>query len=152
MRYSNMRVACYTAFFLFLVSACASKDEVAPVDADKQAFEDLRAEIIAVIDDPERAENAVRIVSVLEQDLAGLRERVVARKQRVMALNAGYDTARSEFEAYIEEVNLEILKGKQRAVESRRELSSYMTEDELKAITKSESKAMQNIVKSIQST
>jgi hypothetical protein len=151
MRNSKMRVVCYFAVLLFLVSACASKDEVAPVDADKQAFEDLRAEINAVIDDPERAENAVRIVSILEQDLAGLRERVATRKQRVLELNADYDTPRSEFEAYFEEVSLEILESKQRAVESRRELSSYMTEDELKAITKSESKAMQNLVKSIQS-
>jgi hypothetical protein len=151
MRYLDMRGASFCVFLLFLLSACAGKDDVAPIDADAQAFADLRAEIIAVIDDPERAENAVRIVSILEQDLAGLRDRVATRKLRVQELNADYDTPRSEFESYFEEVSQEILESKQRAVESRRELSSYMTEDELKAITKSESKAMQNVVKSIQS-
>jgi parvulin-like peptidyl-prolyl isomerase len=151
MHYSNMRVACYIATVLFLVSACAGKDDVAPVDTDKQAFEDLRAELNTAIDDPERAEHAVRIVTVLEQDLAELRQRVTTRKQRVLALNAAYDTPRSEFDAYFEKVRLEILKSKQRAVEAREELLSYMTEEELESISRSQSKAMKSIVKSIQS-
>jgi hypothetical protein len=151
MRYSNMRVASYFAIVLFLVSACAGKDDVTPVDADKQAFEDLRAEMTTIIDDPERAENVLRIVSALEQDLAELRERVTIRKQRVLELNADYDTPRSEFDAYFEEVSSEILESKQRAVDAREELLSYMTEEELNSLSKSESKAMRNITKSIQS-
>jgi Mg2+ and Co2+ transporter CorA len=151
MRYSNVRFACYCVFLSFFVTACAGKDDVAPIDVEKQAFADLRAEINAVIDDSERAENAVRIVSTWEQDLARLREGVAARRQRVLEINADYDTPRSEFESYFEDVRSEILKSKQRAVESYREFSSYMTEDELDAISKSQTKAMKAFSKTIES-
>lgn len=151
MRCSNVRFTFYCVFLSFFVTACAGKDDVAPVDVEKQAFADLRAEIHAVIDDSERAENAVRIVSTLEQDLVRLRESIAARRQQVLELNADYDTPRSEFESYFEDAKSEILKNKQRAVESYRELSSYTTEDEMDAISKSQTKAMNAFSKNIQS-
>jgi hypothetical protein len=136
---------------LFVLGACASKEDVAPTDVEKQAFEDLRAEIRVAVEDPERAESAVRIVSTLEQELVQLRESVAARRQRVLDLNRDYDTPRSEFESYFEDVNSEILKKKQRAVESYRELSSYMTDDEMDAIEKTQTKAMKAAASTIQS-
>jgi hypothetical protein len=151
MRYTSVRFACYFIFLSFFITACAGKDDVAPTDVEKQAFADLRAEIVAVVDDSERAENALRIVSTLELDLARFRESIAARRQRVLELNANYDTPRSEFESYFEDVTSEILKSKQRAVESYRELSTYMTEDELDAISKTQSNAMDAFSKTIQS-
>ncbi len=46
----------YVLLFAVIVSAiagCAGKDDVSPVDVEKQAFEDLRSEIREVIDDPQ---------------------------------------------------------------------------------------------------
>jgi hypothetical protein len=151
MRYTSVRFACYFIFLSFFITACAGKDDVAPTDVEKQAFADLRAEIVAVVDDSERAENALRIVSTLELNLARFRESIAVRRQRVLELNANYDTPRSEFESYFEDANSEILKNKQRAVESFRELSSYMTEDEMASISKSQTKAMDAFSETIQS-
>jgi hypothetical protein len=151
MRYTSVRFACYFVFLSFFVTACAGKDDVAPVDVGKQAFTDLRAEIVAVVDDSERAESAIRIVSSLEKDLARLRESVAERRQRVLELNADYDTPRSEFESYFEKTNAEILENKQRAIASHRELSSIMTEDEWGAISKSQTKTMKAFSEAIQS-
>ena len=70
-----------------LVVACA-KDDVAPVDVEKQAFEDLRTDIREAITDPAREAEAIRLVGVLEQDLADLRTSITARKNRAKELNA----------------------------------------------------------------
>jgi len=80
-----------------LVVACA-KDDVAPVDLEKQAFEDLRDDIREAIDDPAREAETIRLVVVLEEDLADLRASISARKARANKLNANYDTPRAEFE------------------------------------------------------
>ena len=64
-----------------LVVACA-KDDVAPVVVEKQAFEDLRTEIREAIDDPAREAETIRLVGVLEEDLAAIRRSITARKGR----------------------------------------------------------------------
>ena len=68
-------VAVFSAFFL-LLAGCASKDDVAPIDVEKQAFEDLRDDIRNAITDPAREAEVIRLVGVLEQDLAILRSSV----------------------------------------------------------------------------
>ena len=89
------------------VVACA-KDDVAPVDVEKQAFEDLRAEIVEAINDPAREAETIRLVGVLEEDLAALRSNIAARQVRSRELNANYDMPRAEFEAYLAGVEAEV--------------------------------------------
>ena len=76
----------------FVFAACASKDDVTAVDVEKQAFEDLRAGISDIIDDPARRAEAIGLVGVLEQDLEALRKSIAERKTRARELNANYDT------------------------------------------------------------
>ena len=52
-----------------LLAACAGKDEIAPADVEKQAFEDLRTAVRDAVDDPDREAEAVRLVNQLERDL-----------------------------------------------------------------------------------
>ena len=77
------------------LSPCA-KDDVAPVDVEKQAFEDLRAEIVEVITDPVREAEAIRLVGVLEEDLATLRTNIAARKTHVSANSMPTTTRRGQ--------------------------------------------------------
>ena len=133
----------------FLV-ACA-KDDVAPVDAEKQAFEDLRAEIAEVITDPAREAETIRLVGVLEEDLAALRSNIAARKKRARELNANYDTPRAEFEAFLASVEAEVRDHKERVSETHRALLASATVEERSAINKIHSKAMSAAIKTIQS-
>ena len=70
-------VAVFSAVFLF-IAGCASNDDGAPVDVEKQAVEDLRDDIRNAVTDPAREAEAIRLVGVLEQDLADLRASVTA--------------------------------------------------------------------------
>jgi len=133
---------------LFFV-ACA-KDEVAPVDIEKQAFEDLRTEIREVIDDSAREAEALRLVGVLEEDLAALRSTIAARKARARELNANYDTPRAEFEAFLAGIESEVQDHKQRVSETHRALLANVTAEERSAIAKTHTKAMNAAIKTIQ--
>ena len=142
-----------TVVLCFLIAsfvvACA-KDDVAPVDVEKQAFEDLRTEIREAVTDPAREAEIIRLVGVLEQDLADLRVNVVARKNRVKELNADYDTPRADFEAALEGIEAEVRDHKRRVSETHRALLANMTPDERSAIAKSHTKAMNAAIKTIQ--
>ncbi len=133
-----------------LVVACA-KDDVAPVDVEKQAFEDLRTDIRDAITDPAREAEAIRLVGVLEQDLADLRTSITARKARARELNANYDTPRAEFEAFLAGIEAEVRDHKRRVSETHRALLANVTPEERSAIAKTHTKAMNTAIQTIQS-
>ena len=133
-----------------LVVACG-KDDVAPVDVEKQAFEDLRTDIRDAIADPVREAEALRLVGVLEEDLAALRNTVTARRSRVNELNANYDTPRADFEAFFARVEDDVRDNKIRLYETHRAFLSSVTADERSAIAKAHTKAMNTAIKTIQS-
>jgi uncharacterized coiled-coil DUF342 family protein len=129
---------------------CASKDDVSPADVEKQAFEDLRTEIRAVIDDPAREGEAIALVDELSEDLNTLREKIAERRQRVRELNADYDTTRADFEAFFDQVDGEIKSNKRQVSEKHREFLAIMTPDERSAISKTHTKARAAAIRNIQ--
>jgi hypothetical protein len=133
-----------------LVVACA-KDDVAPVDAEKQAFEDLRTEIREAIVDPAREAETIRLVGVLEEDLTTLRTNIAARKIHVRELNANYDTSRTNFEAALAAIEAEVRDHKRRVSETHRALLTNVSAEERSAIAKSHTKAMNAAIDTIQS-
>ncbi len=135
---------------VFVLGGCASKDDVAPVDVEKQAFEDLRTEIRDVIDDPARATEAIALVDALVKELDELRERVADRKKRIRQLNADYDTSRAEFEAFFDKVNVEIRSNRQRTADSHRALRASTTAEEWSQISKARTQAMNSVIRSMQ--
>jgi outer membrane murein-binding lipoprotein Lpp len=131
-------------------AGCASKDDVSSADVEKQAFEDLRSEIRAVIDDPAREGEAIALVNELSEDLDALREKIAQRSQRVRELNADYDTTRAEFEAFFDQVDREIMSNKRQVSEKHREFLEIMTPDERSAIAKTHTKARAAAIRNIQ--
>ena len=133
-----------------LLVACA-KDEVAPVDVEKQAFEDLRTNIREAITDPARETETIRLVGVLEDDLAALRTNIAARKIKVRELNANYDTPRGEFEALLAKIEAEVRDSRQRVSKTHQALLANVTLEERSAIAKTHTKAMNTAIQTIQS-
>ncbi len=133
-----------------LVVACA-KDDVAPADVEKQAFEDLRTEIREAITDPAREAETIRLVGVLEEDLAALRSSIAARKARARELNANYDTPRAEFEAFLAKIEAEVRDNQQRVSKTHRALLATATTEERSTVAKSHTKAMNAAITSLQS-
>ena len=150
----NMRIGIGTFILVFVAGAfagCAGNDEVAPVDVEKQAFEDLRTDIREAIDDPAREAETIRLVGVLEIDLAALRSSVTARKNRARELNANYDATRAEFEAFLAEIEAAVRDNRQRVSKTHQALLATVTAEERSVIAKTHTKAMNTAIKTIQS-
>ncbi len=133
-----------------LVVACA-KDDVAPADVEKQAFEDLRTEVREAITDPAREAETIRLVGVLEEDLVALRSSITTRKARARELNANYDTPRAEFEAFFAKIEAEVRDNRQRISKTHQALLANVTPEERSAIAKTHTKAMNTATQTIQS-
>ena len=146
----NRQALTAVIIFAFLLSACAGKDDVAPADVEKQAFEDLRAAVRDAVDDPEREAEAVRLVDQLERDLADLRTRISDRRKTVNALNADYDTPREDFEKYLADVAKQIRENRQVVSRTQQALEKAITDDESAAIAGAHTDAMQAAVAAIQ--
>lgn len=134
------------AVFVF---GCAS-DDIAPVDVESQAFDDLRTEVQAAIADPSRATTAIRIIDQLESDLASLRAGIRERRDSARRLNADYDTTREEFETFLTEVEAEVLENKKRISELNRALFDAVTSEERSAVAKAHTRAMNAAIRTIQ--
>jgi chromosome segregation ATPase len=133
------------------IVGCGGKDALAPVEFEKQAFEDLRAEIRHVIDDPARELEAIALVDALSEDLTTLRENMAERRRRAKQLNANYDTTRADFDAFLAEVNGQLKSNKRQVSETQRALFAVTTAAERASISRAHSKAMDAAVRHIQS-
>jgi len=131
-------------------AGCGGKDAVAPVDVEKQAWEDLRSEVRETISDPEREAEAIKLVDVLAEDVNAFREVLTKRHERVRELNSDYDTTRAEFDAFLKQVNTEIQAGQQRVSRTHRAFLATTTPEEWSELSKVRSKAMTAAIKSMQ--
>ena len=146
---SSSAAAILFALILSL-SGCAN-NKATPAEIEQQAFDDLRTELLEVIDDPGRAAAAVAVVDELEVALADLRQRIEVRKQRVRALNADYYTPRAEFEAYLNQVAQEIRQNRNQVSDTYERFLAAVSADERAAIRKAQTQAMNAAIQSIQS-
>ena len=146
----RLKSAMLFAAIAYAFAGCASKDDVSPADVEKQAFEDLRSEIRAVIDDPAREGEAIVLVNELSEDLNALRETIAKRRQRVRELNADYDTTRADFETFFDRVDRQIRWNKRQVSEKHLEYLAIMTPAERSAIAKTHSKARDAAIRNIQ--
>ena len=133
------------------ITACAGKNKASAIDIEREAFDDLRAEIREVIDDPFREMEALALTDELIEALDHLRERVTKRRLRMRELNEDYDTTREEFDAFFDDVEADIHVNRIEAIESERALVAVLTPEERILLEKLHTKAMKASIKSIQS-
>ena len=150
----------YTSRFSYLLmivalacamSACAGRKDVAPIDVERQAFDDLRTEIREIIDDPAREAQAISLTDELIADFYRLREKVSERRRRLRDLNRNYDATREEFEAFFDEVEADIQANRKQVIETERALLAAMTPEERALLGKAQTKAMKVAIRTIQS-
>ena len=150
---SYMTCLVFLAYVVLSLSACATGDKEvqAPEDIENQAFADLRTKILETIDDPERQKQIISQVNQLQSDFDSMRNSVVTRKSKLRELFADYDTTREKFDEQITLHDTQIKIVRKKAGESHRALVEAMTNDEWFALNKAESKAMNTLLKSLQS-
>jgi hypothetical protein len=133
-----------------IFASCGGKDAIAPADVQAQAFEDLRTEGRAAIDDPEREEKAIRLVDELATDFAALRESISERNQQARQLHSSYDTMRAEFDKFLAQMYGEIQASQQLVTKRQHALIAITTADEWTQISDARTEAMSAAIAYIQ--
>ena len=137
-----------SVFFLAL-SGCAGKDKPSPVDIETAAFEDLRSEVLSVINDPDRSEQALAIVDELQLSFNALRTHLAERRVKIGALNADYDASREDITAAFNGIQSEMASNQQQISALHRQLAEMTTADEWARLAKSKSATMDAAISSI---
>lgn len=134
----------------FAFAGCGGKDAVAPIDVEKQAWEDLRNEVREAIASPERESEVIALVDILERDMSALRGVVDERINGARQLNANYDATRAEFQSFLTKISKDAELQRKKAIQSHAALISFTTTDEWAQISKANTKAMKSTIKTMQ--
>ena len=137
------------AFSVFaLLAACGGSPE-ATADIERQAFDDMRAEVRAIIEDPQREEAVVTLVDRLQGHYENLRATAEARRKALRALNADYDATREQFTEFLDRYNAELAGNHKAFRDSHRALVDATTAEEWSALAKSNTKSMSRLAQSL---
>ena len=143
----------FLALVVLSIAACATTDKEgqAPEDIEQEAFNDLRTEIRETIDDSTRQTMVISHVDQLQIEFKSMRSALIEGKSSVRALFADYDASWESFDELITLHDTTIKSQRKQVGESHRVLVENMTIDEWSALNKSGSKAMNSLLKSLQS-
>jgi Flp pilus assembly protein TadD len=143
----------FLAVVALSIAACATTDKEAqaPEDIEQEAFNDLRTEIRETIDDSTRQTMVISHVDQLQIEFKSMRSSLMEGKSSVRAIFADYDASRESFDELITLHDTTIRSQRKQVGESHRVLVESMTIDEWSALNKSGSKAMNTLLKSLQS-
>ena len=134
---------------LLLLTGCGGKDAIAPVDAQRQAFDDLRAEIREIIPDADRQTATLESIDALAAELTTLRQSLAARRSRFGQLNADYDTSRAAFEALFADSNARVRANQRAVLQQHLRLRILTTDAEWQQLSKNHTAAMKTAAASL---
>ena len=133
-----------------LICACSGKNDLTPPEAEKQAYEDLRAAIRESIDGEERQAAVLSSVDQMTLRLDELRKSSHSRIARLRELNANYDTTRAEMEAFTQELIAEFRENRNKVNEMYKEISALTSPEEREELEKIRSAAIKATIASMQ--
>ena len=134
---------------LLLLAGCAGKDRPSPTELETAAFDDLRAEIEAVVIDVDRSREALAIADQLQQEFTTLREQLLSRGEQIRLLNARYDTTRNQFKLLLDQIQADMVDNQRRISTLHRRLAEVTTAAEWRQLAKSRSASMDAAITSI---
>ena len=119
-----------------LLCACSGKNDLAPPEAEKQAYEDLAAAIRSSFDDEQRQAEVLASFDQMTIHLNELRKNSHDRIARFRELNANYDTTRAELEAFTQELIAEFRANRNKVNAMYEEISALTSPEEREALEK----------------
>jgi hypothetical protein len=131
------------------LAACSRGGELPEAAKQAEAFDDLRTEIRAIVSEPERSAEALRLVGTLEQELLAFQEDIRQRRQRMQALNANYDASRADFDAVIRETSERMRENRTRVSGFRQSLRTTLSDEELEALDRTQTQTIKSVINAL---
>jgi len=121
---------------IFILGGCSSSPEDKPIEVQAQSFDALRDTATAVISDPERANEAVGLITQFEDIIIKTQIDRAEHRARIKALNADYDATETEFTTLLANINEEQDANREIAVDIRRKLALAVPASEWSRLVK----------------
>jgi hypothetical protein len=139
------------AALLIAIAGCSGKSGVRSAQSETSAFDDLRAQVRAVISEQERQHEALAIVEKFEAGLSSLLRNRQQREIQFLKLHANYDTPRAEFDAFLRETGQRIRRDQENILRQRSDLIALTTPQEWSLIASAREDVQEHTFENIQS-
>lgn len=130
------------------LTACSSAKNT-PDEKMQAAFADVREEVQSEVGDQERAAEAEALIVRLEETYAATIRSIRSRKAVLVELNADYDTERTAMAEQVDLILADLAANQKQVLAIRSQLHSVLTPEELEAIGKARSQALQAAMRAI---
>jgi len=134
---------------LLVVSGGCANRKATPEQKQDEAFADVKADVRAAVSDPGRADQAISLISELEDNFDKSRIEIQTRKDNIRSVNRDYDSTRADFEREFAALEQEIENINSYFLRITSEVRGVLTEDELEQINKSRNKYIEAAVRSL---
>ena len=133
------------------LSACGGKEAVSALDIEEAAFQDLDAEVQAIVKDPAKAAEVQALIEQFHQEFIVLRKAVENQRMESRALNANYDATMEDFEAVVATNQEQMRAARERVTGAHLAIIAATTPEEWSELHKATTKAIDQLSSSIQS-
>ena len=134
-----------------MLSACGGKEAVSALDLEEGAFEDLDAEVQAIVKDPAKAAEVQALVEQFHQEFVLLRKTVVNQRMESRTLNANYDATMEDFEAVVTTNQEHMRAARERVTGAHLAIIAATTPEEWSELHKATTKAIDQLSTSLRS-
>ena len=124
-------------------SGCTPEPKPSAVVAEKGAFDELRAAVLAEIPDTDRANKVAVLVDQLEQLMSEAAEARNAHTARIFALNTNYDATEDDFRAVFREFNAKRDARQERVLTIDQRARALTTPKEWKVLSRDVARALE---------
>jgi hypothetical protein len=133
-----------------LLCACSGKNDLTPPEAEKQAYEDLKAAIQMSFDDEQRRADVLASFDQMTVHLNELKKNSHDRLVRFRALNANYDTTPEEMRAFTQEMIAEFRENRNKVNHMYKEIAELTSPEEREKLEKVRTAAIKATIASMQ--
>jgi len=147
----RLRMLAFLACTGLMLSACGGKEAVSALDLEQGAFQDLDAEVQAIVKDPAKVIEIQALVEQFHQEFILLRKVVENRRLEARALNANYDATMENFAAVVAEGQENMRAARERVTDAHLAIIAATTPEEWRELHKATTKAMDQLSASLRS-
>ena len=148
---AKLKFPAFLAGLGLMLSACGGKEAVSALDLEQGAFQDLDAEVQAIVKDPAKAVEVQALIEQFHQEFIVLRKVVENQRIESRALNANYDATMENFEAFVAANQEHMRAARERVTGAHLAIIAATTPEEWSELHKATTKAIDQLSESLRS-
>ena len=141
-RLQRLSIALVMLVATALLAAGCARNKANPDDEAREAFDDVRAELVTVVEDPERQSQALALLDQLQAIHRESNENIDLHRVELRRINADYDATPEQLRAEFDRFNALVKQNNQQIWQVREQFAALLTAEEWDELEKRRTKAL----------